>query len=327
MNARVLRGRSVCPPVLAATLIVALAACATAAPATSVVNENMVAPALRGELSSLQLQLTAAGWQARGPGAAGFLLAGSHATLPIQLGAGECVTIVARATRGARDVDAALYAAEGRLLALDSEPNPRPAIQACAVAAVSVYYVIQLYDGDGSFVAVPFFGSRATLAKAAAAIGGKPVYAEIVDAPEVAEDPVVAFSEGLRKRGFSAVGEPRRFAIAEGERVRENLPVETGQCYTVAAFGGAGISELSLRLLDEHGTELSLDAGHRAHVATQLCARTTATYALESVAAAGAGEVVLFVYRVDVMTAGGDAGLWLGTRPAVPVEPAAKAVR
>jgi hypothetical protein len=308
-------------------LLASLSACATAAPATAVVNETLIAPALRGELSALETILRAIGWQTRGPGAAGFLLAGSHATLPIQLGAGECVTIVARATRGARDVDAALYAAEGRLLALDSEPNPRPAIQACSAEATNVYYVIQLYDGDGSYLAVPFFGARATLSQAAAAIGGKPAFAEIVNAPEVAEDPVVAFSEGLRKRGFSAVGEPRRFAIAEGERVRENLPVETGQCYTVAAFGGAGISELSLRLLDERGTELSLDAGHRAHVATQLCARTTATYALESVAAAGAGEVVLFVYRVDVMTAGGDAGLWLGTRPASPVEPAAKAVK
>jgi hypothetical protein len=293
-----------------------LAGCAQSAPLRVASAAALaVTPALRHELQTIASKLHALGWSARGAGVAGFLLGGSHATLRVELPAGECVTIVARATRGVRDVDAALYTAEGRLLALDSEPNAQPVIQACSQEqAVRAYYVIQLYDGDGSFLALPFFGPRAKLREAAAALGGKPAFAEIVDAPEVAEDPIAAFSEGLRKRGYDAVGEPRRFVIAEGEHVRENLPVEAGQCYTVAAFTSSGIAEFALRMLDERGAELSVDRGRKTQLATQLCARATAPYALESVATAGSGQVVLFVYRVDVMTAGGDAGLWLGRR-------------
>jgi hypothetical protein len=302
--------------------------CLHSAPPTAAGGASLaITPALRRELHAVAASLEPLGFRARGASAAGFLLSGSHATLRVEVAAGECVTIVARATRGARDVDAALYTAEGRLLALDSEPNAQPVIQACSEEqAVRAYYVIQLYDGDGSFLAVPFFGPREKLRAAAAAVGGKPAFAEIVDAPEVAEDPVAAFSEGLRKRGYDAVGEPRRFVIAEGEHVRENLPVEAGQCYTVAAFASGDIKAFELRMLDEHGAELSVDRGAKKQLATQLCARSTAPYALESVATTGSGQVLLFVYRVDVMTAGGDAGLWLGRRlgPEPDPVPAAK---
>jgi hypothetical protein len=278
----------------------------------------LVLPSLQREMHTVAVAMHAAGLRAGGPALAGFLLSGNHATLPMRIPAGECVTMVSRATRGARDVDAALYAAEGTLLALDSEPDPHPTLQACAQSEARAYYVIQFYDGDGSFVAVPFFGSRAATRQAAAALGGNPAFADIVTAPEVGEDAIAAFSEGMRKRGYAAVGEPQHFAIAEGERVRENLPVEPGKCYTVAAFGGRGIAELSLRVMDDSGAELSASGDNQPHAATQLCARAQAVYALESAARAGAGEVLLLVFRVDVMTAGGDAGLWLGKRASLP---------
>jgi hypothetical protein len=93
----------------------------------------------------------------------------------------------------------------------------------------------------------------------------------------------------------------------------------------VAVFGGAGIASLRLRLLDENGVAASVADETRPHVAAQLCARKTAPYAVESEAAAGSGEVVVVVYRVDVLTAGGEAGLWLGIRqPDTEVRPAAK---
>jgi hypothetical protein len=253
------------------------------------------------------------------------MLAGSHATLPVKIDANSCVTVVARATHGARDVDAALYAADGRLLALDSGAGSNPAVQACAnEASAQAYYVIQFYDGDGSFVALPYVGPRAASRKAAAAVGGKLAFAEIVDAPEVAEEPVSALTEGLRKRGFNAVGEPRQFAIAQGERVRSTLPVEAGQCYTVASFGGPGVQALRLRLLDDQGQIVSESDDATPRAAAQLCARATAPYAIEAEAAEGAGEVLVLTYRVDVLTAGGDAGLWLGYRPDLTIRPSAK---
>ena len=310
--------------VIVLSAVLSLVGCATTHVQLSATEPDaeQVLPRLARELDVVATALERAGMGTRGPALSGFLLTGNHAVLPIRIPARQCMTIASRATRGARDVDAALYAAEGRLLALDSEADAHPTLQACAADTdVQVYYVIQFYDGDGSFVAASFFGPRAAVRRAAAALGGKPAFAEIVAAPEVAEDPLAAFSEGLRKRGYAAVGEPRRFAITEGERVRENLPVEAGKCYTIAAFGGHGIAGLGVRLLDERGAELSASDRDRPEASTQWCARANAVYALESAALAGAGDVLVLVYTVDVVTAGGDAGLWLGHRPAVAAEP------
>lgn len=287
--------------------------------------QRSVPPALRKDMDNMSRVLERSGLKMSGRGLWGFMLAGSHATLPVTIAANSCVTVVARATRGARDVDAALYAADGRLLALDSGAGANPTVQACAAdVSAQAYYVIQFYEGDGSFVALPYVGPRAASRRAGAAIGGKLAFAEIVDAPEVAEEPVSALTEGLRKRGFSAVGEPREFAIAEGERVRSALPVEAGQCYTVASFGGPGVQSLRLRLLDEQGRVVSEADDSTPRAAAQLCARATAPYAIEAESAAGAGEVLVLTYRVDVLTAGGDAGLWLGYRPDRTIRPAAK---
>jgi hypothetical protein len=284
-----------------------------------------VPPALRKDLERVSHTLERAGLEPRGRGLWGFMLSGSHATLPLTIAANSCVTVVARATKGARDVDAALYAADGRLLALDSGAGSNPTVQACASdTSAQAYYVIQFYEGDGSFVAVPYFGARAASRSARAAVGGKLAFAEIVDAPEIAEEPVSALTEGLRKRGFNAVGEPRQFAIAQGERVRSTLPVEAGQCYTVASFGGPGLQALRLRVLDEQGQVASEAEDATPRAAAQLCARATAPYAIEAEAASGAGEVLILTYRVDVLTAGGDAGLWLGYRPDRTMRPSAK---
>lgn len=309
--------------------LAAVAACSgtpARTPAGNGEGVQLVAPALRNEVARLTGALHRAGLRERGPGLAGFMLAGSHATLPLLIPAGRCVTVVARATSGARDVDAALYSSEGRLLTLDSGTGSSPTLQACANGSdARAYYVIQFYEGDGSFVALPFFGERDAIRAARAAIGGKPAFTEIVSAPEVQEDAPNAFAEGLRKRGYTAVGEPRHFSIAQGERVRASLPVDAGQCYTVAVFGGSGISKLTLRLLDEHGAVVSLADDGQTLAATQLCARASAAYSIESEASAGAGEVEALVYRVDVLTAGGDAGLWLGSRPNdAALRPAAK---
>jgi hypothetical protein len=207
-----------------------------------------------------------------------------------------------------------LYAADGELLAADTESNARPAIQACASSASQVYYVMQLYEGSGSFLVVPFYGPRKQLAAAAAAVGGRVAFADLVPHRELAEDPLRSLAEGLRKRGYAQVGADRSFPIVQGERVRLTLPVETGNCYTLAAFGSEGLREIALRALDEHGADLSVADEGLPQAATQLCADHAAELSIESMARVGQGRVTVLVYRTDVITAGGDAGLWLGQR-------------
>jgi hypothetical protein len=271
---------------------------------------------LRKSMEQLARSLRSQSFTAGKRSYAGFLLSGEHVTLAVPIEANTCVTLVALATDHVRDLDAALYAADGELLGSDTESNARPAIQACSESAAQVYYVMQLYEGSGSFLVVPFYGPRTKLSAAAAAIGGKVTFADLMPHRELLEDPLRSLTEGLRKRGYEPVGADRSFPIVQGERVRLTLPVESGSCYTLAAFGSEGIREIALRAMDEHGADLSVADEGQPQAATQLCADHSAEYSLESVARAGQGQVTVLVYRTDVITAGGEAGLWLGHRPA-----------
>jgi hypothetical protein len=270
---------------------------------------------LRKSMEQLARTLRGQGFTAGKRSYAGFLLSGEHVTLAVPIEANTCVTLVALATDHVRDLDAALYAADGELLGSDTESNARPAIQACTEAASQVYYVMQLYEGSGSFLVVPFYGPRANLSNAAAAMGGRVTFADLTPHRELLEDPLHSLTEGLRKRGYEPVGADRSFPIVQGERVRLTLPVESGSCYTLAAFGSEGIREIVLRAMDEHGADLSIADEGLPQAATQLCAEHSAEYSLESLARSGQGQVTVLVYRTDVITAGGEAGLWLGKRP------------
>lgn len=307
--------------VLASLLCAAAVACAPAvapAPQTAArkASPSAVPPELAQSMEKLARALHEQGYVAGDHSYAGFLLSGEHVTLAVPIAADTCVTLVALATEHVRDLDAALYAADGELLGSDTESNARPAIQACSASDAQAYYVMQLYEGSGSFLVVPFYGPRANLSAAAAAVGGKVTFADLVPHRELTEDPLRSLTDGLRKRGYEPVGADRSFPIVQGERVRLTLPVESGSCYTLAAFGSAGIREIALRAVDEHGADLSVADEGQPQAATQLCAEHNAEYSLESLARAGQGLVTVLVYRTDVITAGGEAGLWLGVRPA-----------
>ncbi len=273
-----------------------------------------VAPALLPLLGQVNAALARVGMQPSTESFSGFLPSGNHASFAVRVPAGSCATWVALATTGVQDVDAALYDPQGELLAVDSDPNAHPTLQACAGSSdVALYYVIQLYDGDGSFVIAGFNGPRSALAPAAHVLGSKAAVADVGRPHELQPDDVAGLAEGLRKHGYEALHEPLVFQIAAGEHMHTSLPVEIGKCYTVAAFGDHGIKEVALRVLSDAGDELGAsDPGPNA--AVQLCAHRAADFSIESAARAGAGKVTLVVYRADIIAAGGEAGLWLGRR-------------
>lgn len=288
-----------------------------AATSSSTATAVAMAPSLTEGMRRVTAELAALGLRPDARAFGGFLPSGNHATFPLHVDGGTCATMVAFATRNANDVDAALYTPDGELVALDSEPDPHPTLQVCtAEAARDFYYVIQLYDGDGSFAVRAFYGPRTTLGAAARVVGGRPSLADLSRPREHASDPLADLREGMRKRGFVSTSEPVVFAIAERERVRTAMQVESATCYTVAAFGQAGVRKLALRVLDAQGVFVGTSDGSDARAALQLCARERARYTVETESHEGAGQVTLATFQADVVVAGGDAGLWLGQRNA-----------
>ncbi len=287
------------------------------AEATPAGGQVKVAPMLVATMRRISVELARQGLVPDAHAFAGFLPGGNHATFPVHVPADTCLTIVAIATKNVSDVDAALYTPEGDLVVVDSEPDPHPTLQVCSGKTASdLYYVMQLYDGDGSFVVLSFFGTRASLPAAARVIGGRPAFAEAAPLRDTSEDPLLSLREGMHKRGFTQALDPIVFPIAQQERIRTGLPIAAATCYTVAAFGSEGVQDLGLRVLDDHGVERSVGEGARGQAALQMCAHDAGSYVVETQARDGAGQVTLVVFRATAVATGGETGLWLGQRTA-----------
>lgn len=268
---------------------------------------------LQAALDAVSERLVAIGLEKGGPSLHGFIPSGTRQSFELELPARTCLTLVALATDGIIDMDAALYTADGQLLAADSQPDSHPAIQACVGDHPRrYYYVLHSYDGSGTFAMGTFEGPRTLLDRAAQELGGRPALALDPDQAGDVEDAIMGLAQGLQRRGYQREGEPLSLMLAQAQRIRMPITVAGGQCYAVAAFGGEGLSDVNLRILDDRGREVAGDRAPLEHAQVQFCANGAAEYAAETEAQGGAGEATVVVFHGAAHRVLSHSGLWVG---------------
>lgn len=242
----------------------------------------------------------------------GFIAHGGRMTRAVDVPAETCLTLVALSTEGVGDMDAALYTADGEVLAADAQPDAHPAIQICGGPdPVRLYYVVHAYSGAGSFLMEAFSGPRSAFERAAAELGGQPALASVPGVNPAVDDLIEDIAQGLRKRGFQPIEAPLKLAMEARQRVRVGLHVAPGRCYAVAAFGVDGIDNLELRILDQRGEPLALDTSALAQAEVQFCSREDAQFTAETYAVAGGGAAAMLLFQGNAHQVLPGAGLWL----------------
>ncbi len=311
---------------LLCALLCGVTGCASA-PATLRPVEDLTAPR-RGwreaedepsrTMRSVARLLEPLGLSASHAGFAGFLSTGARATHALPVAQHSCVTLVAIASRAVHDMDATLYNPEGEALASDTQPDAHPAIQVCTGAeSVTLYYALQVYDGAGTYLVVPFFGDPSTLEAAASALGAKPGVARLDTPTTGGPSRIASFREGLERRGFERVRDDVRFALQGDQRLRVPMPVDPGQCYTAASFAFEGLDDVNLRVLDDEGVEVARDESGETDASAQFCVERAAEYAAEVYGTTKSGIALFMLLRANAAALGGTSGLWLGERPLV----------
>ncbi len=280
--------------------------------ATWKVSEEPLGIAMR----TIAQQLERAAVQPTRDAFAGFMTTGGRSTHRFDLAAHTCMTLVALATQGVQDMDAAVYGPEGDLIAADSQPDAHPTIQLCSEDKPrALYYALNVYEGAGSFLVVPFVGPSETLEQAAGLLGARPTPARL-DAQDIdTKSRLASFREGLVRRGFSALQNPLEVPLAAAQRMRVPLLVEAGQCYTAGSFAFAGLDDLNLRVLDDEGGEVARDGSPGGDASAQFCAERPGQYAAELQSVTGQGSAMLLLFHAPASVVGGAHGLWLGERP------------
>lgn len=277
-------------------------------------------------------QLESAGLQPSRESFRGFLTTGARTVHKMNVPGGTCATLIAIASRGVHDMDAALYSPEGDLLAVDSQPDAHPTMQVCTGAeARALYYALQIYEGAGSYVVAMFIGEQATLEQAAKLLGARPALARLGHTEADGPGRVSALRDGLRRRGFEPLQAPMRMRLSHDQDIRVPLPVRPGQCYTAAGFALDGLDDVDLRVLDDEGGEIARDESREGDATAQFCSDRRAEYAAELRGVQGEGTALLMLFQADASSLGGVSGLWLGERPLarasrVPLERALEAV-
>lgn len=246
----------------------------------------------------------------------GFLATRARQTVPLEVPAGRCSSIVTLASTGVRDIDAVLYGPSGDLLAEDVQPDSHPTIQVCGgERGRRVYLHLYVYEGAGAYLFAGFDSSDDTsFAAVARVVGGRPGVAANPGQAAEASSRVAEFTAGAARRGYRPDGAPLPVQLDRDQRIRVPLATLRGRCYSVAAFAGPGLVDVDLTVFDEQGRERARDRAENADATTQICVDRDSSLSVELHAAEGHGPAEFHILSAPDSAAGGPNGLWLGER-------------
>lgn len=292
---------------------VASASAQATAPASGA--ELPAAPALVARLREIADALGPRGVRLVGVASQGFIAHNGHATTMLEVPAGQCLSVVSLATPGVHDLDAHLFDPSGDMLVEDVETDAHPTVNLCASEARRVFHVIDAYEGQGAYLVAGFVTDRRGLDEVARVVGGHPGTAGATGgARGELERRVTELRDGIARRGFQPTGDPTRFALSAGGRVRAPFPVTPDRCYTFAAFADGALQDVDLAVLDPSGEEVARDVRRERDGVAQLCPIAAVTLSIEAAGVAGSGNVLLQAWSADAAAIGGANALWLGER-------------
>ncbi|MEZ4393427.1 MAG: hypothetical protein R3A48_20255 [Polyangiales bacterium] len=279
-------------------------------------SEPAVAAPLAARLREVREALAPRGVTFQGNiAAAGFIAHNAHVVTafdvlrpPLPLGA-------LLASSGVHDSDAQLYDPDGDMLVEDVEIDSAPDRADLRDRARRVFHMISAYEGQGAYVVASFVTERERLEAIARVVGGHPGTAGVAGpARSELERRVSALRDGIARRGFQPTGDPARFALSAGGRVRAPFPVTGDRCFTFGAFADGGLAALRLSIVDAAGAELARDRRGERDGLAQVCPRASTTLAVEAEGVRGEGAVVFQAWSADAAAIGGGSALWLGER-------------
>lgn len=271
------------------------AAPAAAPPAdTSAGGEDLVGIGLAAAAE----ELLAEGYRASRAAEQGFLAPSMRALSTVEVAPHTCVAIAAAATPSIADLDAALYAADGSVLAEDDSSSPRPVLRLCSAdQPLAAHLALYAFQGAGSYALQRF---------------EKPLTpTDLAEAGSGESAPSARFLELLRSlqaRGYQVEAPLVQVPLVPGAPSRLSLKALAGHCYSVVADG----ADVLLRLLGSEGNELSRGVGVEGPAALQHCANHDAPLSLELSAGPAARSLRVARLWAAQGEVGGARSLWLG---------------
>ncbi|MDI7268418.1 MAG: hypothetical protein QME96_10525 [Myxococcota bacterium] len=261
-------------------------------------------------------RLASAGYSPAGPAGRDFLVKKQGSTWAVPVEAGRCYVLAAASSSELTDLDAYLFAAGGATVDQDRRRDNHPVIRHCPGDTGTMYLMFEVFEGAGVFYWAQFVGPAGSTIDLGAVFPGTTEDPPGPTGETTAEIESRAreFAGMVRPRGFEPLRRDPPFHIAAGADRLVAMTLEAESCYTFAAYGGAGATDVDLYLASPDGTTVALDEEPALDARIQWCPVAGGEFELKVSMAGSAGEALLDVLVAPAGAVGGLDGLWLGTR-------------
>jgi len=227
-----------------------------------------------------------------------FVMEGHGVAVPVDVATGRCVTFVALAGSGVRDLDLRLYDGDGVEAAADSIAGEGGLVHVCpqpladGAPTAPHYFVSRAVEGSGAVVAGAFVSDPG------AGEGFEGLFDGVL-APQVpfrgVEERLATSRTLLRSRGLLPMSEPLLDSIVEGAELRFVAELEPGRCYVAVARGDDSLTDIDVLLFAPGGAEVARDIGADAEPSLEYCPEAAGRYTFGARAFEGTGAMGLLV--------------------------------
>ncbi len=269
----------------------------------------------------LELSRTLAGLQFSPTGQEGrsFIVKGGTLSIPLETAAGRCYVFASTSSRDLADLDSYLFQASGAEVDQDRRRDNHPTIRYCPTETGTMYLVFEDYDGTGLFYWAVFSGpgdAQVSVADLFPDVGTEPANPDQGQPVETEpmEDRARTFAEIMMPRGFSIAAQEGPLHIAAGEADTRSIELSADRCYTFAAYGGSGATDVDLYLTAPDGQVVALDEDPALDAYVQWCPVVAGAFDVKVQMAGQGGDALLVRLEAQADRVGGLDGLWLGTR-------------
>jgi hypothetical protein len=219
--------------------------------------------------------------------------------LPYVVTPDHCYTLAAVSDNSIRDVDLAVYDAQGELLARDERPSQDATLQLCPPIAATLSVEVRVREGNGFAVLQGFAADAASLGGANALWLGERVASAARAEP--LERAVPATVRELEALGYSpttdGLGRGTTESLLPSESREVAVRTEASKCLAIAAIAGTGIGSVRVEVFDTRGDLIA--RGGRGGTTSTAFVCSTAPEDLRAVVSAtgGTGQVMVRTFR------------------------------
>lgn len=236
------------------------------------------------------VQMIATGYMPHGNPGADTLGPRQSDNFQITLSGGDCYTIAGFGGAGVRDLDAYLYSPSGRQLVRDFATDSRPIVRSCATETGQYRVRFHMYAGAGPYT-YQVYRSAGAAVQAQGLAGIDPVVRRRMD----------LFTARRLAKGYRAspgISGSGTLTTRMSQNFTANF--ETGRCYTIAGFGGTGVSDLDIFLLAPAGNQVARDERTDAEPDVNHCPSFPGPYTIRVLMYSGNGAFAMQGYQTGM---------------------------